>query len=537
MKNGMIVAPQPEAVEAGAKVLMNGGNAVDAALTCALVQGVVDPSMCGIAGFGSMQVYMPGRGVHQFIDFHGRAPAAARPDMWADRIVGETPDGFGFILRDNVNDIGYQSITVPGRLRAYHEAQLAYGTFAWSKVVQPAIAHAESGFIVRPHVYNWWTDPTQERFGRVSPEKRLAFSKTGRTAYFDAQGKVIRPGERVRIPDMARSLQRIAEGGADVFYRGDLGAEADRDLRAHGALLCAKDLEDYRTTKLDPLWGSYRGHRIATNHPPGGGIMLLEMLAILEHFDLVALGHNSTEYIRVVAEAMKCATSDKDQYVGDPAFFDVPVSQLLDRERARGIAERIREGAVFHVERIAFKAESEHTTHISVIDRDGNAVTMTHTLGMPSGVITDGHGFMYNGSMGVFDPRPGRAGSIAAGKGRFSSICPTIIFKDDKPVMVVGAPGGTQIAMGVLQAILNFIDFGMSPQDAVSAPRFSATSDAIDISNRIPDYMVLPLRERGYTVNRSFLSYTFAWVHALGLYQGKWCGGADPATDGMPLEV
>lgn len=537
MKNGMIVAPQPEAVEAGARVLMNGGNAVDAAMTCALVQTVVDPSMCGIAGFGSMQVYMPDRGVHQFIDFHGKAPAAARADMWADRITGETRDGFGFILRENVNDIGYQSITVPGSLKAYHEAQLAYGTLPWQNVVEPAISHAESGFVIRPHVYHWWTDTFHERVGRVSPAKRLAYSKTGRTAYFDGQGNVKRPGERVVIPDMARSLGRIAESGADIFYKGELGAEADRDLRAHGALLCASDLEAYQTTKQGPLWGNYRGHRIATNNPPGGGVMLLEMLAILENFDLVALGHNSSEYIRVVAEAMKCATSDKDNHVGDPAFVDVPVKWLLDKDRTRGIAQQIREGAVFHVERVASRAESEHTTHISVIDGAGNAVTITHTLGMPSGVITDGHGFMYNGSMGVFDPRPGRAGSIAPGKGRFSSLCPTVIFKDDKLVMVAGAPGGTQIAMGMLQAIINFIDFGMSTQESVSAPRFSATSDTIDICNRIPAYAVQPLQERGYTINRSYLSYTFAWVHALGLYQGKWSGGADPATDGMTLEV
>jgi gamma-glutamyltranspeptidase/glutathione hydrolase len=533
----MIVAPQPEAVEAGAKVLMGGGNAVDAAIACALVQGAVDPQMCGIAGIGSLQIYMPGRDVHEFIDFHGKAPAAATPEMWADLITGETRDGFGFILRDNVNDLGYQSITVPGSLKALHEAQGLFGSLTWRALVEPAIAHAESGFIVRPHVYHWWTDPLHERMGRVAPLKRLAYSNTGRAAYFDERGNAKRPGERVRIAGMARSLQRIAAGGSDVFYHGDLGAEADRDMREHGALLCAKDFEAYRTTRQAPLWGTYRGYRIATNNPPGGGVMLLEMLGILENFDLAALGHNSTEYIRVVAEAMKCATSDKDNYVGDPAFFDVPLKWLLDKERAAEIAARIRAREVFRVERVTGRAESEHTTHVSVIDRDGNAVTMTHTLGMPSGVITEGHGFMYNGCMGVFDPRPARAGSIAPGKSRFSSMCPTIIFKDDKPVMVAGAPGGTQIPMGMLQSIINYIDFGMGVQEAVNAPRFSSTSNAIDICNRIPNFTIEPLEKLGYTVIRSPQSYTFAWVHALGMVQGKWCGGADPATDGMALEV
>ncbi len=178
MARGMIVAPQPEAVEAGAVVLQGGGNAVDAAITCALVQGVVDPFMCGIAGFGSLQVYLPGKNIHTCIDFHGRVPGAATPDMWAELIEGEARDGFGFILRGKVNDIGYQAITVPGSLRAYEEATGEFGTMDWKDVVQPAIAQAEAGFVVRPHVYRFWT--VQNDMGRAANADRARCTPAGR---------------------------------------------------------------------------------------------------------------------------------------------------------------------------------------------------------------------------------------------------------------------------------------------------------------------------------------------------------------------
>jgi len=531
----MIVSAQPEASEAGARVLMRGGNAVDAAMAAALVQGVVDPQMCGIAGFGNCQIYLPGRGVHTCIDFHGKTPLKATPDMWLDRLEGETRDGFGFLVRDNVNDIGYQSITTPGSLLAYAEAVRDFGTWDWADICAPAIAQARQGFAVRPHVHYWWTHGAA--LGRVEVSERLALSATGRQAYFNADGGLKKIGERVENPDLARTLERIAAHGVESFYHGEIAEEIDADMRANGGLLSRQDLESYATMRTEPLSGSYRGLDIATNQPPGGGVMLLEMLNILEQFDLAALGHNSTEYIRVVCEAMKAATADKDAHVGDPAFVDVPLARLTAKDYAAGFADRIRAGEKLHVERLDGATEPPDTTHVAVVDGQGNCVTMTHSLGMPSGVITDGLGFMYNGCMGVFDPRPGRAGSIAPGKSRFSSLCPTIAFKDGRPHVVLGAPGGTQIAMGVLQALLNVIDFDMTMEAAVSAPRFSSTSDAIDIMNRIPDYAVEPLREQGYEVLRSALTFGIAAVHGIRIVDGRLDGGADPGHDGVALGV
>jgi gamma-glutamyltranspeptidase/glutathione hydrolase len=260
----MVVAPQPEAVEAGAEALRAGGNAVDAAVACALVQGVVDPMMTGIAGFGSLHLYLPGRGVHTFIDFHGRAPAATRPDMWAHLMEGETRDGFGFVLKGRVNDVGYQSITVPGSLRAYWEAQTEFGRLGWKDVVQPAIGYAEAGFAVRPHLHQFWTQ--REQFGRADNVERLRHTPAGRRIFFGPDGELHALGSRMKNPDLGRTLRRIAEGGADVFYTGDMAREIAADMAGHGGLLTLSDLATYRTTRNAPLWGEYRGHRT----PPTG---------------------------------------------------------------------------------------------------------------------------------------------------------------------------------------------------------------------------------------------------------------------------
>lgn len=529
----MIVAAQPEAAEAGARVLMRGGNAVDAAMTAALVQGVVDPQMTGIAGFGSCQIFMPGKGVHTCIDFHGKTPLAATPEMWLDRLEAETRDGFGFVLRGQVNDLGYQAITTPGSLMAYGEAVAEFGTFDWADICAPAIDWARNGFAIRPHVHAWWT--TGATLGRVDVMERLGLTESGRAQYFRADGTLKRMGDWISNPDLADTLTRIAKHGYEVFYTGEIAEEIAADMAANGGLMSLADLQSYRTTRNDPLQSGYRGLEIATNHPPGGGIMLLEMLNVLEQFDLTALGHNSTEYVRIVCEAMRAATADKEAHVGDPSFVDVPIERLTSKAYAAGIAERIKRGDRMQVER--FTPEPNDTTHVVVVDAQGNCVTMTHSLGMPSGVITPGLGFMYNGCMGVFDPRPGRAGSIAPGKSRFSSLCPTIVFEGGTPKIVLGAPGGTQIAMGVLQTLLNMIDFGMPVLEAVSAPRFSATSNAIDITNRIPEYTVEPLREAGYEVIRSPLSFGIAAVHAIERTPAGLRGAADPGHDGVALGV
>ena len=531
----MVVAPQPEAAEAAAAILEAGGNAVDAAIACAFVQGVVDPMMAGIAGFGSMGVFNRATGEHEYIDFHSPAPGAARDDMWEDLIVGEARDGYGFITKGNVNDIGYQSICVPASLRAYERAHQKFGKLPWADVIAPAIQWARKGWTVRPHVASWWSQPGA--MGRIGGPERLSFSKPGMDLFCDENGAPKQVGAKVVNPDLGATLEEISRGGADAFYRGDIASVIADDMRANGGLVSREDLANFEPVVVAPLWGDYRGYRISTNQPPGGGLMLLQMLNILENFDLRTMRHNGAEYIRVVCEAMKVATADKDRYIGDPRFVQVPVESLLSKTYASEVAADIKAGRKFDVPRFNSGNPSKDTTHLSVVDKAGNCVTMTHSLGMPSGVVTKGLGFMYNGCMGVFDPRPGLTGSIAPGKARFSSICPSIVFKGDEPYVVVGAPGATQIAMGVLQAVLNVLDFDMKMSDAVAAPRFSATSNIIDVTNRVLRRETSKLEAQGYDVERSPMTYGIAWVHGIRIVDGKPDGGADPGADGIAIDV
>ena len=532
---GMIVTPQPEATEAGRDVLAAGGNAIDAAIAAALVQTVVDPMMCGIAGFGSLAAYLPTKKVHTYYDFHSPAPAAVRPDMWESLIESEARDGYGFVLKGNVNDIGYQSICVPASLKAYAEAHRDHGKLPWAELFASAIGYAENGWDVRPHVHTFWSE--EGMMGRVGNAERISFTPAARELYCRPDGSPKRVGDRVLNRDYGAVLRTIAKGGADAFYRGEIADAIDADMRAHDGLLRRSDLETFRIVRNAPLSSGYRKYRVTSNQAPGGGIMLLEMLGTLENFDLRSLGHNSVEYVRVVAEAMKAATRDKDCFIGDPRFVDVPTERLISKRYCGEIADAIKHHRKVEVARFNAGLPSKETTQISIRDTHGNCVSMTHSLGMPSGVITKGLGFMYNGCMGVFDPRPGRAGSLAPGKARFSSICPSIVFEGHNPVLIIGAPGATQIAMGVLQVTLNVLDFGMSMLEAVSSPRFSATSNVVDLSNRIPRSVERELGTLGYQTVRSPLSHTFAWVHGIKVTPEGPEGGADPATDGMALST
>ena len=264
--------------------------------------------------------------------------------------------------------------------------------------------------------------------------------------------------------------------------------------------------------------------------------MMLEILHVLDQFDLRRHEHNSFQHLRILAEAMKHATIDKDRYVGDPDFVDVPVERLASRAHAAELAAAIGAGRKADVVRMEM-GESKNTTTLSVIDREGNVAVLTHSLGAPSGVISPGLGFMYNGCLGAYDPRPGRAASIAPGKSRFASMAPTIVFEGERPMLALGAPGGAQIPTALAQVVSNVMDFDMTILEAVVAPRISATSNTIEVSNRIPRFVTRVLEEAGYPVARSASSYVFAAVHAIHDDAGHLRGAADPQRDGMALAI
>jgi gamma-glutamyltranspeptidase/glutathione hydrolase len=529
----MIVAPQPEAVEAGAAVLAAGGNAIDATLACALTQGVVDPLMCGVGGLGVMQVWDRRTGRHEIIDGLSTAPAAATPDMWARDFEGECADGYGYMVRGAANELGHAAVTTPGILRVFEAAHADYGRLPWADLFTAAITRAREGWAIRPHVYAMFT-VDESAYGRRSFADKLAFTPEG-TALYMEDGAPKRLGRPVRNPALAATLETIAAGGANAFYTGALAREMADDMAAHGGLMTLADLAGFRPRRHQPMMVPYRGRTIALPPPPAGGIVVAEILRILERFDLVALGHNSPEYVRVAAEAMKIAGRDKEEHIGDPDFTAPPLDRLLSDAYADECAARIRAGEKTRLSRV--RGDSKDTTTISCWDADGLVVSLTHTLGVPSGVIPPGTGFMLNGAMNWYDPRPGRPGSIAPGKRRFSSMTPTIVLEDGQPVISFGAPGGAWIGVAVAQGLMNLLDWGMGIQAAVSAPRFSATTDAIDISNRIPYRTQAAVESMGYVVKRSPMSYAFAGLHGISCWDGVLEGGADPQRDGYAAGV
>ncbi|MDE2334274.1 MAG: gamma-glutamyltransferase family protein [Rhodospirillales bacterium] len=524
----MIVAPQPDAVEAGIQALAQGGSAIDATIACALMQGVVDPMMCGVAGLGVLHVHDARTGRTEVIDGLSTVPAAATATMWEGIFEGECTDGYGYVVRGAVNELGHGAVTTPGILRVFEAAHASYGRLPWAELFAPAIERARDGWAVRPHVAQMFASDDRP-YGRARMADKLAHTAEGRALYME-DGRPKAVGRMVRNPNLAATLERLARHGAEDLYSGELAQAIVADMRQHGGLLDAADLATFKVRRAEPLTIGYRGRTIAAPAPAAGGIVVLEMLRILERFDLVGMGHNSPDYIRTVAEAMKIAGRDRERHVGDPETAPAPVGWLLSDGYAQENAAAIARGEKASLERAT--ADSKDTTTISCWDENGLVVSLTHTLGLPSGAIVPGTGFMLNGAMNWYDPRPGRPNSIGPGSRRFSSMAPTLVFEDGKPAVTLGAPGGAWIGVAVLQGLLNLLDWGMGIQDAVMAPRFSATTNTIDISNRIPRRTEAALNALGYAVNRSAHSYPFAALHGITGWDGVLEGGADPQRDG-----
>jgi gamma-glutamyltranspeptidase/glutathione hydrolase len=396
------------------------------------------------------------------------------------------------------------------------------------------VSFAEEGWVVRPHVASMFA-LNEAGVGRLPFAQKLAHTADGQKLYLRSDGTPKRLGDPVKNPDLANTLRMLARQGAESFYTGEIAAQIADDMAAHGGLMTRADLTNFKVQRKPPLTIRYRGRTIATPPPPAGGIYVAQILRVLERFDLTSFEHNGAEYIAVVVEAMKIAGYDKDRFIGDPDFTKPPLERLLSNAYADECAATIRSGKKTSLPRTS--SDAKNTTTVSCIDADGMVVSMTHTNGTPSGVIPPGLGFMLNGAMNWYDPRPGHAGSIAPGKRRFSSMTPTIVFEDRTPVFTVGAPGGAWIGPAVLQVLLNVLDWGMPIAEAVAAPRFSATSDAIDVSNRIPRGVQKALEAKGYEVKRSPLSYPFAAPHGITCWDGVLEGGADPQRDGYAAGV
>lgn len=544
-RNGMVAAKHPSAVYAALDILDAGGNAVDAAVTAAVAIGVVEPWMSGIGGVGFMTIQMAD-GERVVIDYFGRAPQAAKADMY--ELTGEERSVVGFGgVKDQANAYGPLSATVPGMVAGMALALERYGTKEIGEVVAPAARLADEGFEV--NWYNGMLLSSAQDVIRRHPETERIFLANGKPpAPLFGQ-----PSPRIRQPELAATLRRIAEQGKDGFYRGETAEKIAEHLASLGGIMTTDDLARYEATIVEPIVIDYHGYELVLLPYQGGGITLAESFTILDGLDIRATGHNTAATLHAIAEASHRAFADRFAYVGDPDYVDIDWERLaskaygderraeIDRGRASTAkpGENIRRGSGVKQE-MAVHADGGCTTHLSVVDKDGNMVSVTQTLTLifGSAVTVPRTGVILNDSMNLFEPIPGRANSIAGWKRPASNMAHIIAVKDGQPVLAVGAPGGRRIIDTCMQMALNVLDFGMDIQSSCEAPLVDCSGPEILTDTRIEQGTRDTLREMGHEVvdaevtfaPRAFASPTGVTVDPL---TGVRSGGADPFGIGI----
>jgi gamma-glutamyltranspeptidase/glutathione hydrolase len=494
---GMVVSDEATGSKVGADVLQDGGNAVDAAVATAFALAVTYPSAGNIGGGGFM-VVRPATGDPVAYDFREMAPAKATPTMFMK-------DGK---YDEKLHHESYLSIGVPGTVAGLHMAWKAHGKLPWKRLVDPAIALARDGFVISDNFARGLKDSLP--YLQKSPASIAQFSKNG--VPYEA-------GETLKQPDLARTLQRIADQGPAGFYEGETAQLIEQEMQKNGGLITREDLKNYKARARVPIRGTYRGYDIISMPPiSSGGVVLIEMLNILEGYDLVANGYNTAANIHLAIEAMRRAYADRAKYLGDPEFNPtMPIDKLISKDYAAELRKSIDKDKSSKSSPTTFTWPADHleTTHFSVVDADRNAVAMTYTLegGFGSQVTVTGGGFVLNNEMGDFNAGPGLTtdegliGSdpnlAAPGKRMLSSMTPTIVSKGGRLVMVTGAMGGRTIINTAMLTILNVIDFGMNAQDAVDAPRYHhqwlPDSAMFEKNGLSPDTLAI-LRDHGHTL-------------------------------------
>lgn len=466
-RNGMVVSSQHLASQAGADILKAGGNAVDAAVAVGYAQAVVNPCCGNIGGGGFMTLHLAD-GKNIFINFRETAPASASADMYLDKD--------GNLIKD-ASLYGYLAAGVPGTVKGLDYALEKYGTMKREQVMAPAIKLARDGFILT-RADTDVLDTTTARF-KQDPEAARIFLKP--------DGSAFQPGDRLIQTDLANTLERIAKEGSPAFYEGDIPQIVEKASQAGGGKLTAKDFADYTISEVAPITCTYRGYEFISAPPPSsGGVTICQTLNILEGYDLKAMGFNSADYIHTLTEAMRHSYMDRNTFLGDPAFVKNPTEKLTSKAYAEELRKEIIPGKATpsaQVQPGTGPHEKPETTHYSVVDNKGNAVSTTYTINGRFGavVIPPGTGFFLNDEMDDFTTKigeknmyglvQGERNAIAPGKRPLSSMSPTIVTKDGKIFLVLGSPGGSRIISITLQTALNIIDHGMAPQEAVNAPR------------------------------------------------------------------
>lgn len=538
-QHGVVAADHPLAAEAGLAILKQGGNAFDAAIATSLVLAVVRNQSTGIGGGGFM-LYHTAAGKNGVLDYREVAPQQASQDMYLDAKKQVIPQ---------LSTVGYKAVAVPGLLAGLDQIQKQYATQPLVDLMQAAIQHAENGFVVDAHLAH-----AQQTLAERGAYPDLA-------ALFFKQGQPQPVGAIHKNPELAQSLKTIAQGGVKEFYQGKIAQQIVKAMQQNGGLISASDLANYRPKVRPVLTGTYRGYQILTMPPPSsGGIALLTVLNLMEPY---ALGWNSTgfgssQYTHLLSEAMKHAFADRAQFLGDTDFVNVPLQELTSKAYAQQLQPRLQQAQVQTLSREAYGlkglswsskqgADTDHgTTHYAIMDRFGNVVSATETINTYFGsqVVIPGTGIVMNNEMDDFSKAPGvpnafglignAANAIAPGKKPLSSMTPTIVLKNNQPVLALGASGGPRIITGTLQSLINVLDFGMNLNQAVSAPRVHHqwVPETLFIEQDMPIDVQQALQQKGHHLQSGDAENV---VQAVMFKAGLYTGAADPRKGGAAL--
>lgn len=523
-KVGVVSTSKYEASKIGREILMKGGNAIDAAVAAGFALGVAEPNSSGLGGGGFMVVRSAKTGETTFIDFRERAPRDSAPEMWK--------------LDENGKVIGNQKVEggkaagIPGEVAGLLYALENYGTMSREQVIRPAVNLAKNGFVVTPTL----SGDMKNQFDKLEKYPETA------KVFLNEEGLPYEAGDKFINKDMAKTLELIIKKGKDGFYKGEVAEAIVNTLNKYDGVFTLEDLANYKPIVKKPVIGNYRGYEIISSpSPSSGGAIVVEILNILENFDIGKLEVNSPEYLHIFSEAYKLAYADRAKYMGDSDYVAVPMNGFISKDYAKEVAKAIDlNKAKDGIAHDPWKYESQDTTHYSIADKEGNMVSVTKTVNglFGNSVVVDGYGFVMNNEMDDFVTGAGHPNSIEAGKAPLSSMSPTVVLKDGKPFMVLGSPGGTKIISTVSQVISRVIDHKMGMQEAIDVPRlYDNTANKIGIETRVSDETIKKLEEMGHTVVK-----TSDWDRGMGSVQGVLYkedgtleGGADPRRDGKAL--
>jgi gamma-glutamyltranspeptidase/glutathione hydrolase len=517
---GMVASSQYLATQAGVSILQQGGNAVDAAIATAAALNVVEPMMTGLGGDLFALVCMHGSREVKALNASGRAPYAASL---------EKMKSLGF---QKMPETGIHGVTVPGTLDGWCTLLESCGTMELEPVLSPAIALAEKGYPVTEITANRWRD------SQPKLEKDAAAARV-----YLPEGRAPEPGEIIIQADLASTLRKIAKGGRDVFYRGEIAEAIVACSEKHGGLISMKDLEDHKSDWVTPISTSYRGYEVFQCPPNGQGLVTLLALNILEGYDLKPVGHNATEYLHLLIEALKLAFADGDRYIADPDFVSIPLKRLLGKKYAesrRSLVDKNRAGEKVTA---GIPDEDGDTVYLAVTDRDGNSVSLINSLyqAFGSGVVVDGTGICLQNRGALFSLEKGHPNGIAPHKRPYHTIIPAMVFRDGRLFLTFGVMGGFMQPQGQLQVLLNIIDFDMDVQTALDAPRFryvSASNECV-FEAGIPESVLKALAEKGHRIaylddpySQQFGGGQIIMVHP---ENGALVAGSDPRKDGCAM--